>query len=308
MNEEASAPAENRSLDTLATIGCSKIVAGMWRVREWNMSAAELNRYVQQSMALGVTTFDHADIYGGGEVEALFGDALTQTPSLRDSMQIVSKAGIRPRGSSAGAVGVKHYDTSRAYLQASVERSLQRLKTDHLDLFLIHRPDHLANNDEIADAAESLIRQGKIRAFGASNFTTRQFDSLRAKVPLATNQIEFSPFELQALDDDVFTALSSAAVSPMIWSALGGGRLFSETDELALLLRRELITLAEKYNASSWVSIVYAWIFTLPCAPYLLVGSRRVESLQQALDGLRITLSREDWYAVLEAARGKPVP
>ncbi|GJH16020.1 aldo/keto reductase [Caballeronia novacaledonica] len=308
MNDEASAPAENRSLDTLATIGCSKVVAGMWRVREWNMSAAELNRYVQQSMALGVTTFDHADIYGGGEVEALFGDALTQTPSLRDSMQIVSKAGIRPRGSSAGAVGVKHYDTSRAYLQASVERSLQRLKTDHLDLFLIHRPDHLANNDEIADAAESLIRQGKIRAFGVSNFTTRQFDSLRAKVPLATNQIEFSPFELQALDDDVFTALSSAAVSPMIWSALGGGRLFSETDELALLLRRELITLAEKYNASSWVSIVYAWIFALPCAPYLLVGSRRVESLQQALDGLRITLSREDWYAILEAARGKPVP
>ncbi|GGD78680.1 aldo/keto reductase [Caballeronia grimmiae] len=308
MKDETSALAETRSRDTLGAIGCSKVVAGMWRVREWNMSAAALNRYVQESMALGVTTFDHADIYGGGEVEALFGDALAQTPSLRGKMQIVSKAGIRPRGSSAGAVGVKHYDTSRVYLQAAVERSLQRLKTDYLDLFLIHRPDHLANNDEIADAAESLIQQGKIRAFGVSNFTPRQFDSLRAKIALATNQIEFSPFELQALDDDVFTALSAAAVSPMIWSALGGGRLFSETDELAVRLRQELTTLAEKYNAPSWISIAYAWIFTLPCAPYVLVGSRRVESLQQALDGLGVRLNREDWYAILEAARGKPVP
>ena len=94
----------------------------------------------------------------------------------------------------------------------------------------------------------------------------------------------------------------------MIWSALGGGRLFDENDPLALRLRRALTTLAEKYNALSWVSIVYAWIFALPCSPYVLVGSRHMESLQQALAGLHITLSREDWYAIIEAARGQPVP
>ncbi|SAL30289.1 aldo/keto reductase [Caballeronia cordobensis] len=293
--------------NAMTTLGCSRVVAGMWRVREWQMSSAELNRFVRESVESGVTTFDHADIYGAGEVEALFGEALRDTPSLRATIQIVSKAGIRPRGASPAGVGVKHYDTSRAYLQAAVERSLQRLKTDYLDLFLIHRPDFLADDDEIADTAQRLLEQGKIRAFGVSNYSTRQFESLRSRIDLATNQIEFSPFELGALEGDLFPALSSANVAPMIWSALGGGRLFSENDEAAARLRATLNSVAQTCGASCWLPIVYAWIFRLPCAPYVLVGSRRMESLRYAVEGLGIALEREDWYAILEAARGRPV-
>jgi predicted oxidoreductase len=253
----------------------------------------------------GVTTFDHADIYGRGEVEALFGEVLSSSPALRQGMQIVSKAGIRLAG-SPGDVRTKHYDSSGSYLRDAVERSLARLKTDYLDLFLIHRPDSLASMKEIADVARELKTQGKIRAFGVSNFSTRQFELLDAKTALATNQIEFSPFETSALDSDMFAVLAHAAASPMIWSPLGGGRLFSETDPVAARVRAVMQSIQQQCGVRSWLAVAYAWVFRLPGMPYVVMGSQREEALHDALAGLQLKLDREQWYAVLEAARGRP--
>jgi len=285
-----------------------RVVAGMWRVCDWRMSAGELVDFIHRCIERGVTAFDHADIYGRGAVESLFGEALALDPSLRERIQIVSKAGIRLSASSAGASPLKYYDSTPAYLREAVEQSLKRLATDHLDLFLIHRPDSLMDMDDIALAAQSLVEQGKIRAFGVSNFSVRQFELLHAKTALATNQIECSAFETGALDSDMLAVLAQARVSPMIWSPLGGGRLFSETDEAARRVRGVMAGLQPKYGAASWLALAYAWIFRVPGAPYAIVGSRRLESVQAALDGLRITLDRQDWYAILEAARGRPVP
>ncbi|MBN3763482.1 aldo/keto reductase [Burkholderia sp. Ac-20365] len=302
-NEEASPRASG---DALAKLGMPRVIAGMWRVREWGMSASELVDFIHGCIDRGVTAFDHADIYGRGAVESLFGEALELDPSLRGKIQIISKAGIRFPSSSTG--GVKYYDSSSGYLREACEESLKRLKTDHLDLFLIHRPDSLSSTDDIARAAQTLMEQGKIRAFGVSNFSTRHFELLHAKTSLATNQIEFSPFEPGALDSAMFESLAQANVSPMIWSPLGGGRLFSETDEVARRVRDVMTELQHKHGASNWLAIAYAWIFRLPCVPYVISGSRRIESIQTALDGLKIDLSRQDWYAILEAARGQPVP
>jgi predicted oxidoreductase len=291
----------------LSALGMSRVVAGLWRVPEWRMSDRELLGFVEGCIDSGVTSFDHADIYGRGTVEAAFGDALALKPSLRGSIQIVSKAGIRRTTASVGDGEIKYYDSDSGYLREAVEQSLKRLKTDYLDLFLIHRPDSLASSDDIAFAAQTLVEQGKIRAFGVSNFSTRQFELLHARTALATNQIEFSPFELGPLDNDMFAVLSQAKVAPMIWSPLGGGRLLAETDEAARRVRDVMAGLQRKYGAASWLSIVYAWIFRLPCAPYVVSGSRRLESVRAAVDGLSIELSRPDWYAILEAARGRPV-
>ncbi|NIF50995.1 aldo/keto reductase [Burkholderia sp. Ax-1724] len=300
------------STDALAKLGMPRVVAGMWRVCDWRMSAGELVDFMHRCIELGVTAFDHADIYGRGAVESLFGEALALDPSLRGRMQIVSKAGIRLGASSAaspaGEGPLKYYDSSPAYLREAVEQSLRRLGTDHLDLFLIHRPDSLMNMDDIALAAQSLVEQGKIRAFGVSNFSVRQFELLHARTALATNQIEFSPFATGALDSDMLAVLAQAKVSPMIWSPLGGGRLFSATDEAARRVRGVMAGLQQKYGAASWLAIAYAWIFRVPGAPYVIVGSRRLDSVQAAVDGLRIALDRQDWYAILEAARGRPVP
>jgi predicted oxidoreductase len=271
----------------------------MWRVLDWRMSASELSDFVRRCVDHGVTTFDHADIYGRGEVEALFGEVLSSSPALRQGMQIVSKAGIRLAG-SPGDVRTKHYDSNGPYLRDAVERSLARLKTDYLDLFLIHRPDSLASMNEIADVAGELKKEGKIRAFGVSNFSTRQFELLDAKTALATNQIEFSPFETSALDSD------NAAASPMIWSPLGGGRLFSETDPVAARVRAVMQSIQQQCGVRSWLAVAYAWVFRLPGMPYVIMGSQREEALHDALEGLRLKLDREQWYAILEAARGRP--
>src|SRR5262249_47744516 len=152
----------------LSALGMSRVVAGLWRLPEWRMSANELLGFVEGCIERGVTTFDHAEIYGRGAVEAAFGEALALKPSLRAGIQIVSKAGIRFAATSADGAPIKYYDTDPGYLREAVDQSLRRLKTDYLDLFLIHRPDSLAGIDDIALTAEALVAQGKIRAFGVS--------------------------------------------------------------------------------------------------------------------------------------------
>jgi predicted oxidoreductase len=277
----------------------------MWRVLEWKMSDTELSNYVQDAIESGITTFDHADVYGRGAVETLFGQALTYSPGLRHKLQLVSKASIRPANSQG--VRIKHYDTSATYLRASVEQSLVRLKTDYLDLFLIHRPDPLACLGEIAEVAQALKQQGKIRAFGVSNYSPQQFDLLHARTALSTNQFECSPFETGAVESGMFSALAQADVSPMIWSPLGGGRLFSETDPVAVRVRETMKSVQQNLAASSWQAVAYAWLFRLPGTPYVIAGSRRKEALLDALEGVKLMLSREHWFAILEAARGQAV-
>ena len=290
---------------TLSSLGFSRVVAGMWRVPDWKMSARELSDFVRGSIERGVSTFDHADIYGCGAVETLFGEALSSIPGLREKLQIIGKAGIRLP--SSPGVQTKHYDTGAAYLRDAVDQSLRRLKTDYLDLFLIHRPDPLTCMDEIADVVQALKQAGKIRAFGVSNFSVRQFDLLHAKTALATNQIEFSPFETGAVQSDMFAVLSDAAVSPMIWSPLGGGRLFSETDPVAVRVRTVMKSIQQQTGAASWLAVAYAWVFRLPGTPYVIMGSRREEALRDAFEGLQLQLCKEHWFAILEAARGHPV-
>ncbi|MGU7773780.1 aldo/keto reductase [Burkholderia sp. MR1-5-21] len=290
----------------MAELRFSRVVAGMWRVLDWGLTTKELARFVREAVELGVTTFDHADIYGRGVVEVLFGQALVSSPGLRKKMQIVGKAGIRLAG-APDDVATKHYDAEAGYLRNAVDQSLKRLQTDYLDLFLIHRPDPLVGLDEIAGAAEHLLASGKIRAFGVSNFSARQFDLLRATVPLCVNQIEFSPFQVGALGDAMFETLAQANASAMVWSPLGGGRLFSAVDPVAKRVRGAMKAIQLKTGAASWLEVAYAWVFRLPGEPYLITGSRRPDAMRDALNGLSLALAREDWFAILEAARGRPV-
>jgi predicted oxidoreductase len=285
----------------------SRVVAGMWRVKNWNVTHAELCAFIEACVDEGVTSFDHADIYGGYEVEAFFGDALALNPSLRARIQLVSKAGIKLVSAARPEHRVKHYDSSAAHLRASVERSLRALKSEYIELYLLHRPDPLMDADELAREIEQLVQEGKIGAFGVSNFSARDFDALHARIPLATNQIELSPFQSDAIEDGTLTAMSSAHVSPMIWSPLGGGRLFDPADETAARVRESLQKIQRERGVESWVSIAYAWIFRLPSRPIAIAGTRRIEGVRDAVRALDIELTREEWFAIWEAARGRAV-
>ena len=167
----------------------SRFAQGFAGAARWNKSARELLDHVQRCVYLGVTTMDIAAIYGGGTCETLLGDALALNPSLRDELEIVTKCGI-----GTWETSLYHYDTSKAHILWSVEQSLARLRTDRVDLLLIHRPDPLMDADEVAGALTELVRSGKVRQVGVSNFLPFHFDLLQSRLefPLVTNQVEFS--------------------------------------------------------------------------------------------------------------------
>ncbi|NVD75048.1 aldo/keto reductase [Duganella sp. BJB1802] len=284
----------------------SRIVAGMWRMNEWKMTPQQRVGFIEQCLAMGVSSFDHADIYGGYGVEALFGEALALQPSLRARMQLVSKCGIKLVTPARPAHTIQHYDTSAGHIIASAEHSLRQLRTDHLDLLLIHRPDPLMDFDEIAGAFERLRADGKVKHFGVSNFSRHQFECLHRRIPLATNQVEFSPLHVAPMFDQTFDGLQDLGVAPMIWSALAGGRLFSRDDADGERVRAAIQQVADALDRP-FGSVVYAWIMQLPSRPLPLTGSGRIEAVAEAVQATQFSLSREQWFAILRAARGHEV-
>ena len=284
----------------------SRIVAGMWRMTEWGMSAEQRVAFIERCIALGVTSFDHADIYGGYGVESLFGDALRLQPSLRDRIELVSKCGIKLVSPQRPQHSIQHYDTSAAHIIASVEQSLRQLGTDRLDLLLIHRPDPLMDFDEVARTFEALRQAGKVRHFGVSNFSRHQFEVLDKRIQLATNQVEFSPLHTAPMFDQTFDGLHNLGVAPMIWSPLAGGRLFNGGQDNADNLRLVIKGIADELG-QPFASVVFAWIMQLPSRPLPLTGTGRIEAIAVAVAGTQFTLSRSDWFSILRAARGHEV-
>ncbi len=284
----------------------SRIVAGMWRMNEWQLTPQQRVAFIEQCLALGVSSFDHADIYGGYGVEAVFGEALALQPSLRARMQLVSKCGIKLVNEARPQHRIQHYDTSASHIVASAENSLRQLGTDHLDLLLIHRPDPLMDFDQIAGAFEQLRQAGKVLHFGVSNFSRHQFECLNRRIPLATNQVEFSPLCVAPLFDQTFDGLQDLGVAPMIWSPLAGGRLFSRDDADGSRVRAAIQQVADELQRP-FGSVVFAWIMQLPSRPLPLTGSGRIQAVAEAVEATQFSLSRSQWFEILRAARGHEV-
>lgn len=289
-------------MDTL-----SPIVAGLWRLHEWNLDLAGRLRWIEQAVDIGITSFDHADIYGGYGNEALFGDALAAAPGLRDRLQIVTKCGIRLVSPSRPAHAVKSYDSSAAHVVASVENSLRALRTDRVEVLLIHRPDLLMDADELAATFERLKAAGKVLAFGVSNHPASTFAMLHRRHALVTHQVEYSPLQMKALADGTLEQAADLGLRPMIWSPLGGGRLFTADDEQARRVRQALGDIAARHGVSL-ATAAYAWVLRHPSRPHPITGSRRIDALREAVAALALQLSSEEWYAVWQASMGHPVP
>lgn len=284
----------------------SPIVAGLWRLGDWQLDVSQRVRWIEQALELGITSFDHADIYGDYGAERLFGEALKAAPALREKMQLVTKCGIR-LCSPRLPYRLNHYDTSPAYVRAQVEQSLRNLHTGELDLVLIHRPDYLTDADELADTFAALTREGKVRHWGVSNHSASQFALLHARHPLSTNQIEMSPLHLHALDDGTLDQAQQLGLRPMIWSPLGGGRLFTGEDAQARRVREEMSAIAMRLGVSL-ATLAFAWVLRHPSRPHPITGTGRLEGLREAVAALDVRLEPEDWYAIWTASKGHPVP
>ena len=291
--------------------GLSAIIAGVWRLAEWDWTPQQRLAWIEGNLDLGVTSFDHADSYGGYSVEALFGEALALRPALRDRLQLVSNCGIQlvapARRGFAASAQVKHYDTAAEHVRASVEHSLQALRSDHLDLLLIHRPDALTDFDALAETFEALRREGKVRFFGVSNFAPHQLAPLHRRINLATHQIELSPLHLDPLHDGVLDQCQDLGLRPMIWSPLAGGRLFTGQGECERRLRQTLEPMADELGVSI-TTLLIAWVLRHPSQPLPILGSRRIGVARDAVAALTLRLNAQQWWQIWTAAAGREVP
>lgn len=284
----------------------SPLIMGYWRLMEWGMTPQQCVQFIEHHLTLGITTVDHADIYGDYQCEAAFGAALKLAPGLREKLQIVTKCGIATRAKPEHQIG--HYITDTRHILHSAENSLRHFGTDYLDLLLIHRPDPLMDADEVAEAFLALHQSGKVRHFGVSNFTPTQFTLLQSRLPftLATNQLEISPLEQSALLDGSLDQCQQLRIRPMAWSCLGGGRLFN--DPLYQPLRDELHQVQQEIGASNIEQVVYAWVMKLPSRPLPIIGSGKIARVSDAVAGSQLVLDRQQWFRIRKAALGYDVP
>jgi len=286
------------------------MVYGTWRLLDTKPTAQEINRRLHACLELGITTIDTAEIYGLYAVEEQLGAALALSPKLRDQLEIVTKAGIYVPCPHHPDRRTAHYNATGPRLIKSLEKSLRLLGTDHVELFLVHRPDWLTRADDTAAGLNQLLRSGKIRAAGVSNYSAAQFALLNARMeqPLATNQIEFHLLNPEPIHDGTLQQCEQLGVLPMAWSPLAGGRIFDLTNPAAVRLAAAAKSMASRYHGATLEQLAYAWIMAHPSHPLPVIGTNKLERIQSAAKADDIVLEREDWYALWEAAQGRKIP
>ncbi len=278
----------------------SRIVHGHWRLVDWKLSSQELLKLTEQCVELGVTSFDHADIYGNYTCESIFGEALSLKSSLRNDIQIISKCGIKLATDKYPERKLKTYDYSYKHIVSSVENSLTNLKTDYLDLLLLHRPSPFFAPEEVAKAFSDLKRSGKVLHFGVSNFSSEQFEMLNSytEEKLVTNQVEISPACLEHFGNGNIDYFLKERMKPMAWSPLAGGRLFNPKTEQEKNIFKTLSDIANELDLEKIDQVIYAWLLKHPVGMLPIVGTSNIERIRTAVEALNIDMSHEQWFRI----------
>jgi predicted oxidoreductase len=287
-------------------IAITPIVAGTMLWGKWGrkLSTGEIASLMHHFVDNDITTFDHADIYGGYTTEAEFGEGWEHSGIARDKIQLISKCGIRMVSENRNH-RIGHYDYDAAYIMDCCDRSLQNLKTDYLDLFLMHRPSPLMEGEVIAEAASRLTEQGKIRSFGLSNFTPSQTELVRKYIPVSYNQIEFSVTHHSPLTDGQLDHMMLHNIRPMAWAPLG--TVFKDDSEDNRRIRKVLDRLSKKYNVEHDI-ILINWVMRHPSRVIPVVGTADLHRIMRLRQALSFTMEREDWFELYIAGMGHPVP
>jgi predicted oxidoreductase len=299
------APPAHRTLGA-SGIAIAPIAWGMWRLAESGRGAAEAARLVHAALDAGITLLDTADIYGldgqggFGDAETLLGEVLAAEPALRERMVLATKGGIMPP---------LPYDQSAAYLSGALDASLARLRTEAIDLYQIHRPDILAHPQEVARTLDDAVAAGKVRALGVSNFTPAQIEALQHFLghKLVATQPEISPLRIDCFENGELDQAMRLALVPLAWSPLGGGRLLKPESARDKAVAAELDRVAAEQGVSRSVA-AYAWLMAHPAGIVPIVGSQSAVRIAEAAEALKVRWTRQDWYAVLVAARGERLP
>ena len=284
----------------------SRVVLGFWRMDEWNLSTDELIKFLEECMDIGITTMDHADIYGNYSFEELFGKALEKRPDLRKKMEIITKCTIVYPSATAR---VKYYDSSEKYIVSQVEKSLKYMHTDYLDTLLLHRPDSFMDPEEVSRAFDRLYKEGKVKSFGVSNYLPHEYKMLKSylNVPLITNQVELSCLHLENLENGVIPMCLEERIHPMIWSPLAGGKIFTGEGEAENRLRETLEIVREDIGADSIDVVAFSWLLSHPAQMIPITGSGEMKYVKKPVEALKYKLTPEQWYMIWTAVKGRKV-
>jgi predicted oxidoreductase len=300
----------------------SRLAYGCWRVARTGNIQDDLKttrEAVFAAVDAGYTLFDHADIYCHGRAESAFGEILRENPSLRRKILVATKCGIRFADEPPGAP--QRYDFTAEHIIRSCEQSLQRLHIERIDLYQLHRPDWLMDADEVAMAFASLHKSGKVREFGVSNFRPSQVNMLQRVVQqkieqnLIVNQVEISLAQLAAFEDGTLDQCQAMNMTPLAWSPLAGGLLADgPTDILPGQKGYKPAPIVEAVDAianersTTRIAIAIAWLLKHPAKIIPIVGSTNPDRIKAAATAVEVDLTREEWYRLLVAARGEPMP
>jgi predicted oxidoreductase len=291
----------------------SHLAYGVWRLSEAADTSVSANlARIDACLDQGVTTFDHADIYGDYRCESLFGDAVRARPALRDQIEIVTKTDIMLLSQHWPSTRIKHYDTTPAHVKASVDRSLQRIGVDVIDLFLIHRPDPLCDASALGACLDALIESGKVRGVGVSNFMPFDIDLLQShmKHRLQTNQIELSLLHTAPYINGQVAHAQLHRMPVMAWSPLGGGRLHAQAATGGTAAARLAPKLAElaSANGTDATAVATSWLMHHPVGVLPVLGSNRIERIKSFEQAFEVPMDRQTWYELYELANGREVP
>jgi len=298
-------PPATRRLGTSA-IEVSPIAWGMWRLAEDGRTAADAAKLVHAALDAGITFLDTADIYGFdgtggfGDAEGLLGEVLAADPGLRGKMVLATKGGILPP---------LPYDQSADYLRKAIDASLTRLQVDSVDLWQIHRPDILAHPQEVARVLDDAVASGKVKALGVSNFTQPQIAALQHFLgnKLVATQPEISPLRIDCFENGELDQAMMMGLTPLAWSPLGGGRLAAPETARDKAVAAALDVVAEAQGVSRTVA-AYSWLMAHPAGIVPIIGSQNAARIAEGAQALTVRWTRTEWYAVLVAARGVPLP
>lgn len=287
-------------------IEVSSIAWGMWRLAENGRTVAEAARLVHAALDAGIDFLDTADIYGFdgtagfGDAEALLGKVFAAEPALRYRVVLATKGGIRPP---------LPYDQSPAYLAEAINASLKRLQVERIELWQVHRPDILAHPHEVARALDDAVAAGKIAALGVSNFTVAQVAALNHFLghKLVATQPEISPLRIDCFENGELDQAMMLGLTPLAWSPLGGGRLAKPETARDKAVAAALDAVAVAQGVSRSVA-AYSWLMAHPAGIVPIIGSQQAERIAEGAQALTVQWTREDWYAVLVAARGERLP
>jgi predicted oxidoreductase len=306
------------------SFGCMRI-AGTWKPSEITPEmAAKGKKSVITAYEAGYTLFDHADIYCAGACETLFGQALKEVSGMRERILIGTKCGIifagQPSAGVASPNGPHRFDFSPQHIIWSCEQSLKRLGVEMIDLYQLHRPDYLMDPPLVAEAFDKLRQQGKVREFGVSNFTPSFVSTLQkaCSFPLVVNQVEIHLGSLANFEDGTLDQCIAENITPLSWCPLGGGFLVTgkpdpagipkqPAKDVAKKLFKEMDQVAAAHGVSRSV-LAIAWLLKHPSRIIPIVGSNTPERIREAVRADSLELSREDWYRLMVAARGEPLP